>query len=211
MTNSSKSSNSSTNTVNREVIDDLVLKCAFDVKHKDHCVSFTVEKKYSSYFRHILAFVLVSFFVYITELSKIFGLAFLLITLLYYLYQLSCRVRKESAYLFVPVGLQLNASFLLGNKSHTFISWSSIQDFLIVEVISRQRIIYCLIVLVNNSNGISYVTLFENTQPRLIVLEKVYRRFQTILKKQREENSIKKGTSTLRLLTAHDLTGKIKI
>lgn len=199
MIDSSKSSNASKNIVNREIIGDLVLKCVFDIKHKDYCVSFTVERKYSTYFRHIIAFLLLSFFIYITELSTFFGLIFFSITIFYFFYLLSSRVRKESAYLFVPVGLQLNASFLLGNKSHTFISWSSIQDFLIVEVISRQRIIYCLIVLVKNSDGISYVTLFENTQPRLIILEKVYSRFQTILKKQREEKFVKKVRKTKKI------------
>ena len=180
-----------TNTESKEAVDDLILKRTYDIKHEDRCVLFTVEKKNSTCFKRIIAFALISSFVYVTELSKFFGLTFLLITFLYFLYLLLYRVRKESVYLFVPVGLQLNASFLLGNKSYTFISWSSIQDFLIVEVISRQRIIYCLIVLVEEPNGISYVTLFKNTRPRLIILEEVYRRLQTILKKQREAISTK--------------------
>lgn len=179
--------NRNTNTESKEIIDDLVLKCAYDIKYQNHCVLFTIQKKSSTYCRHIIAFILISTFAYFAEPSQSFAFVFLLTTIFSFLYLLSSRVREESVYLFVPVGLQLKASFFLGNKSHLFISWSSIQDFLIVEVISKQKIIYCLVVIVKNFDGISYVTLFENTQPRLVILERVYKRFQTILKEHKKQ------------------------
>lgn len=170
----------------KELISNLVLTCHLSNKYEDTSVFFSVEKPVIAYVKHISLSAAVLFFIFILgfpsfllTLSVIFMSSLLILNL-------SCAVRKESVYLSVPIGLQIKAVFLLGNKTSTFIPWSSIQDFLIVEVISRQTVIYCLIVVIEDLNGVSYVTLFENTKPRLAVLEKVYRKLQTVLTEQKK-------------------------
>lgn len=168
----------------------LLFKCSFDEKYKDSCVLFTVQKQNSRFLTYIVVFVFISVISCVTSISKFYIFLFTVVFCSTFFSMLSSSVRKETAYLLVPVGLQLNTVFLLGHKSNIFIPWSSIQNFLIVEVVTRQTVIYCLIVLVKNFDHTNYVTLFENTKPRLAVLEKVYRKFQTILKNHRQHTNL---------------------
>ncbi len=170
-------------------ISNLIFTYNVSTKHEDSSVFFAVEKEVFGYLKYAVFFVTVLLIFYAIKLSPIITICFVILFTVSIVSILTCTVRKESVHLFVPVGLQVNAIFLLGNKSSTFIPWSSIQDFLIVEVITRQRVIYCLIVLVEDLNGRSYVTIFENTKPRLVILQEVYKKLQTILIEQRKRSN----------------------
>lgn len=174
------------NIASKEFISGLILTCSTCDKYKDISVLFSVEKRLSELLNYyvILLFVLPVCLLFFS--SNIFLILYIILLPIGFVFLLNRIVRKESVYLCVPIGLQLSANFLLGYKSNKFIPWSIIQDFLIVEVITRQTVIYCLIVLLEDTNGACYVTLFENTKPRIAILEKVYRKLQTILVKQKK-------------------------
>lgn len=170
----------------KELISNLVLTCHLSNKYEDTSVFFSVEKPVIAYFKKISFSAAVLFIIFFLDFSRFFFILSVIFIFTFLTLNFSCAVRRESVYLSVPIGLQIKAVFFLGNKTSTFIPWSSIQDFLIVEVISRQTVIYCLIVVIEDLNGVNYVTLFENTKPRLAVLEKVYRKLQTIVIDQKK-------------------------
>lgn len=170
----------------KELISNLVLTCHLSNKYEDTSVFFSVEKPVIAYFKKISFSAAVLFIIFFLDFSRFFFILSVISIFTFLTLNFSCAVRRESVYLSVPIGLQIKAVFFLGNKTSTFIPWSSIQDFLIVEVISRQTVIYCLIVVIEDLNGVNYVTLFENTKPRLAVLEKVYRKLQTIVIEQKK-------------------------
>lgn len=179
------SKNLSKSTETKEQISDFLLTCNYRDTYKESSILFTVERRQSAF---NLKYATVSFLLLILcaiNFSKIIVFVSLLCLLLCFLVKFSFTVKKESVFLLVPVGLQLNSAFLLGPTTSTFIPWSIIQDFVIVEVITRQTVIYCLVVLVKDINGTRYVTIFEHTKPKLKVLEKVYKTLQTILISQR--------------------------
>lgn len=170
----------------KERFNEFILTCNYCEKYKDSSVLFTVEKRLPAFsWKYVIASLFFSFSLCMTNFSLALVLASLF-CIFYLLLKFSYTVKKETVYLLVPVGLQLNATFFFGTKSSTFIPWSIIQDFLIVEVISRQTVIYCLIVLIKDIDGTRFVTIFENTKPKLKVLEKVYSTLQSILISQKK-------------------------
>lgn len=173
----------------KELITNLVLTCHLSNKYEDTSVFFSVEKPVIAYVKQIFFSAAVLFIIFILDISSFLLIFSVILVFTFLFFNFSCAVRRESVYLSVPIGLQIKAVFFLGNKSSTFIPWSSIQDFLIVEVISRQSVIYCLIVVIQDLDGVSYVTLFENTKPRLAVLEKVYKKLQSIVIEQKKRTN----------------------
>lgn len=99
--------------------------------------------------------------------------------------QLLSTIKKESLLITVPIGIQFSSIYTYGKKTVTFIPWCAIEDIVIIEVISGQQVLFYLGLLLNdnykddNVNGL--LVLFQNTRPRLTVLEEMYNIIQQII------------------------------
>lgn len=96
-------------------------------------------------------------------------------------------VQQEKLLVIVPVGIQFTTIFLTGRKSVIFIPWHVIKDFLIVEIITGQRVLFYLAVLMTRSEksvstNEELFVLFQHTRPRLQCLENMYRNLQRLLR-----------------------------
>lgn len=96
-------------------------------------------------------------------------------------------VQKETLLLVMPLGLQMTTVTRLGKQDTTWIPWCLLANFMILDVIVGQKVIFCLAVSVKNSVDGQEKTLilFRNTKPRLNQLETIYRELQTSLDKYR--------------------------
>ncbi|KAF6205504.1 hypothetical protein GE061_019677 [Apolygus lucorum] len=74
-----------------------------------------------------------------------------------------------------------------GKQEFTWIPWCLIGNFMILDVITGQKVIFCLAVSVKEYAGSEEKTLilFRNLRPRLNHLETIYRELQTSLEKFR--------------------------
>lgn len=114
-------------------------------------------------------------------------LVLLCITVLLIL-RLLLRVQQETLLVIVPVGIQFTTTFLTGRKSVIFIPWHVIKDFLILDIITGQRVLFYLAVLIiktekNVSTNEELLVLFQHTKPRLPCLENMYRNLQRLLRR----------------------------
>lgn len=97
------------------------------------------------------------------------------------------RVQQEKLLVIVPIGIQFTTIFLTGRKSVIFIPWHVIKDFLIVDIITGQRVLFYLAVLMirsekNVSTNEELLVLFQHTKPRLPCLESMYKNLQRLLR-----------------------------
>ncbi|KAI5643168.1 GPI-GlcNAc transferase complex, PIG-H component domain-containing protein [Phthorimaea operculella] len=95
-------------------------------------------------------------------------------------------VQSETLLVIPTVGIQNSVKYVLG-KEDNFITWSSIDDVIINEVVKLNRVLYYLTVLVKVTNpgydgeNIKLIPLFKYTKPRLAMLEKIYSELQGLL------------------------------
>ncbi|KAJ2938749.1 hypothetical protein O0L34_g3365 [Tuta absoluta] len=103
-------------------------------------------------------------------------------------------VQSETLLVIPTVGIQNSVKYVLG-KEDNFITWSSIDDVIINEVVKLNRVLYFLTVLVKVSNpsydgeNIKLIPLFKYTKPRLAMLEKIYSELQGLLIETRPVDS----------------------
>ncbi|BES93162.1 GPI-GlcNAc transferase complex, PIG-H component [Nesidiocoris tenuis] len=114
-------------------------------------------------------------------------LLFLAVLVILYFHNYLSTVQKETLLLVMPLGLEMSTITRGGRRSITWIPWSLIGDFMILDVISGQKVIFCLAVTVKECVGGQEKTLilFRNTRPRLNHLETIYKELQTSLDKYR--------------------------
>lgn len=120
--------------------------------------------------------------------SKYIWLSFILVCITVILViRLLFRVQQEKLLVIVPIGIQFTTIFLTGRKSVIFIPWHIIKDFLILDIITGQRVLFYLGVLMirsekNVSTNEELLVLFQHTTPRLPCLENMYKNLQRLLR-----------------------------
>ncbi|CAK1553876.1 unnamed protein product [Leptosia nina] len=102
-------------------------------------------------------------------------------------------VQSETLHVIPTVGIQSSVKFVVGSEDN-FVSWNSIDDIIINEVIKFNRVLYYLTVLVKTGNHeeahqIKLMPLFKYTKPRLMMLEVIYSALQTLLIASRKDTT----------------------
>ncbi|XP_026735276.1 phosphatidylinositol N-acetylglucosaminyltransferase subunit H-like [Trichoplusia ni] len=108
-------------------------------------------------------------------------------------------VQSETLLVIPTVCMQSSVKYVYGREDN-FISWSSIDDVIINEVIKMNRVLYFLTVLIKQNNPssqesetVKLVPLFKYTKPRLVMLEKIYSELQTLLVDAQKETVMGSG------------------
>ncbi|XP_030026911.1 phosphatidylinositol N-acetylglucosaminyltransferase subunit H [Manduca sexta] len=106
-------------------------------------------------------------------------------------------VQSESLLVIPTVGVQSSVKYVCGREDQ-FVSWSSIDDVIINEVIRMNRVLYYLTLLVKPVNqttieaeSIKLIPLFKYTKPRLVMLEKIYSELQNLLTETQKGDAAK--------------------
>ncbi|RZF40769.1 hypothetical protein LSTR_LSTR011286 [Laodelphax striatellus] len=95
---------------------------------------------------------------------------------------------SETLLVAVPLGVQFITSYNFGQRNIMFLPWNSIRDVLIVEVITGQRVLFYLALIIESSNEESkLLMLFQNTKPRLSYLEEIYTPVQKLIETNRRK------------------------
>lgn len=96
-------------------------------------------------------------------------------------------VKEESLLVTVPLCLQYTKTSRNGSRRVNYIPWCDIKDFVIIEVITGQKVLFYLALLLNDGNTKSnqHLILFKETMPRLHHLEIIYKEAQSLIDKYR--------------------------
>ncbi|KAK4885056.1 hypothetical protein RN001_001327 [Aquatica leii] len=107
----------------------------------------------------------------------------LILVTLYKLYLTMYSVRFERLIVAEKLGFQVEIHYNYGCIVK-YIAWEQIKSILINEVISKQRVIFMLALLVRNTveDDDSIIPLFTNVMPRLECLETIYQQIEIFQK-----------------------------
>ncbi|KAJ0173690.1 hypothetical protein K1T71_010839 [Dendrolimus kikuchii] len=107
-------------------------------------------------------------------------------------------VQSESLLVIPTVGIQSSVKYVCGREDN-FVSWASVDDVIINEVIKTNRVLYYLTLLVkingqcSSEQDTKLIPLFKYTKPRLVMLEQIYSELQTLLIQSQKVSTLGSG------------------
>lgn len=123
-------------------------------------------------------------FIHILTVFKIINLTIFInifCLLILYSYILLSSVMFERLIIIENLGYQIEVHYNYG-KSVNFVSWDDIETVFINEVLSRQRVLFiiALLVKVDTKTVNNIIPLFRNIMPRLQCLESIYQHIENL-------------------------------
>nr|XP_054758855.1 phosphatidylinositol N-acetylglucosaminyltransferase subunit H-like [Lytechinus pictus] len=128
---------------------------------------------------HIGGLLHIFFFMSAVGLTVLFWNAVLaiMISVLLFLY-IHSSVSKETLLLISSLGLQISSEYVTGCRVTQFIPFRAVQDIVIHEAVTMNKVVYYLAVLLKHQNGKewtnSLVPVFMHSMPRLDKLQEIH-------------------------------------